>query len=273
MLIGMVISVESGRLTIQWKKQILQISVHSRTRFTRGKDRSSFSSIRPGERITVSVLDWGGRLSASYVYLFKREQAPLASLEAERIRQEDRARREVERKRREEQARLETGRRRKERERLAKVETERKLREEQARLEEERRRLEAQMARLERERRETQRRKLEAERKRKEQERLAKVEAERKRRERDRGPMRFRFRRGPVNESAIAVIIGNRNYTKHSKDIPNVAYAHNDADAIYEYVTKALGYREGNIFRLKDATQAQLITTFGTEKDHRGPPL
>ena len=47
-------------------------------------------------------------------------------------------------------------------------------------------------------------------------------------------------------------------------------YAHNDADAVYAYVKRALGYREGNIIRLRDATQAQLVSTFGTKDDHRG---
>ncbi len=79
---------------------------------------------------------------------------------------------------------------------------------------------------------------------------------------------KFRFAKGKVNK--YAVIIGNRNYNKNSKDIPNVKFAHNDADAVYAYVRRALGYREGNIIRLRDATQAQLVSTFGTKADHRG---
>ncbi len=80
----------------------------------------------------------------------------------------------------------------------------------------------------------------------------------------------FRFAKGKVNKYAVAVIIGNRGYSKNSMDIPNVKYAHNDADAVYAYVTRALGYREGNIIRLRDATQAQLVSTFGTKENHRG---
>ena len=159
------------------------------------------------------------------------ESRRLADLEADRKRQEEGARREAERKQREEQARLEAEDKHKEGERLAR---------------------------------------LEAERKRKEQERLARLEAERKRREREWQPMRFRFQKGPVNKHAVAVIIGNWNYSAYSKDIPNVTYAHNDADAVYEYVTKALGYRADNIIFLKDATQADLFTAFGTREDHRG---
>ena len=83
------------------------------------------------------------------------------------------------------------------------------------------------------------------------------------------GEGKFRFAKGKVNKYAVAVIIGNRNYSKNSKDIPNVKFAHNDADAVYAYVRRALGYREGNIIRLRDATQAQLVSTFGTKDNHR----
>ena len=58
--------------------------------------------------------------------------------------------------------------------------------------------------------------------------------------------------------------------TGSTPDVPDVAYAHNDADAIYEYVTKGLGYRPGNIIRLKDATQGQLTGAFGTKENPRG---
>lgn len=72
------------------------------------------------------------------------------------------------------------------------------------------------------------------------------------------------------NRYGVAVIIGNRNYTSSNKDVPNVDYAHNDADAIYRYVTGTLGFREGNVILLKDATQADLVSTFGTVDNPKG---
>ena len=73
-----------------------------------------------------------------------------------------------------------------------------------------------------------------------------------------------------LNRHAIAVIIGNRNYKSANKELPNVDYAHNDANAIHQFVTQALGYREGNIILIKDATQADLSSTFGTKDNPKG---
>jgi hypothetical protein len=72
------------------------------------------------------------------------------------------------------------------------------------------------------------------------------------------------------NPYGIAVIIGNRNYSKFNHDLPNVDYALNDAQAMYDYVHTTLGYREGNIIYLKDATQAQLLSVFGIPGDPEG---
>jgi len=72
------------------------------------------------------------------------------------------------------------------------------------------------------------------------------------------------------NPYGIAVIIGNRNYSKNNRDLPDVDYALNDAQAIYDYVRTTLGYREGNIIYLKDATQAQLLSVFGIPGDPEG---
>ena len=69
------------------------------------------------------------------------------------------------------------------------------------------------------------------------------------------------------NRHAVAVIIGNRDY---GEDVPNVIFAHNDADAMKKYVTDVLGYRDGNIIDLRDATQAQMVNVFGNEKSHEG---
>jgi peptidoglycan hydrolase-like protein with peptidoglycan-binding domain len=69
------------------------------------------------------------------------------------------------------------------------------------------------------------------------------------------------------HKHSIAVIIGNRDYTGRT---PDVAYAGNDADAVRRFVTADLGYRDGNIIDLRDASLTQLNATFGTAGNHRG---
>jgi uncharacterized caspase-like protein len=69
------------------------------------------------------------------------------------------------------------------------------------------------------------------------------------------------------NKDGVAVIIGNKTYQGR---IPAVDYAHNDAEAIKRFVTDVLGYREGNIIDLRDATQAQLLSVFGNQDTHEG---
>jgi formylglycine-generating enzyme required for sulfatase activity len=72
---------------------------------------------------------------------------------------------------------------------------------------------------------------------------------------------------GPVNNDAIAVIIGNKTY---DGSIPEVSFAHNDADAFRKFVIEGLGYRDGNIIDLRDATFNQMVTVFGNDKTHEG---
>ncbi len=62
------------------------------------------------------------------------------------------------------------------------------------------------------------------------------------------------------NRDAIAVIIGNKSYTG---DIPAVAYAHRDAEAMKRFVVDVLGYRSGNLIDLRDATGKQIEAVFG----------
>jgi formylglycine-generating enzyme required for sulfatase activity len=71
-----------------------------------------------------------------------------------------------------------------------------------------------------------------------------------------------------ANRDAIAVIIGNKTY--QHQDVPAVDFAHNDAEAMKRFVIDVLGYRERNIIDLRDATQAQLTSTFGKEGNHKG---
>jgi hypothetical protein len=72
----------------------------------------------------------------------------------------------------------------------------------------------------------------------------------------------FSFPKGKTNLDAVAVIVGNRVY--QHRDIPEVSYAYNDVEAIRQYVIKTRGFRERNVFVLKDATKAQLESYFGS---------
>ncbi|WP_342152856.1 caspase family protein [Methylorubrum sp. SB2] len=65
------------------------------------------------------------------------------------------------------------------------------------------------------------------------------------------------------NADSVAVVIGNRSY----KQTVPVDYAHNDAEAIRSYLIGRLGYREGNVFVLKDATLNEFNQAFGTERN------
>ncbi len=70
-----------------------------------------------------------------------------------------------------------------------------------------------------------------------------------------------------ANSSGVAVIIGNRHY---QGAVPEVSYAHRDADAFKRYVVDALGYDPDNILDLRDATQAQMVATFGNQASAQG---
>ncbi len=83
-------------------------------------------------------------------------------------------------------------------------------------------------------------------------------------------PIAMTFRQGPSRPDDVAVIIGNADYKKQGRDIPNVTPAYADAEGIKRYFTQALGIREGNVIFLKDATSAQLTSVFGNKENHRG---
>ena len=70
------------------------------------------------------------------------------------------------------------------------------------------------------------------------------------------------------NPDGIAVVIGNRDYI--STSVPKVDYAIRDATAMKNFLIKTLGFKEGNILFVENATQAQFNSLFGTEKEHRG---
>jgi TPR repeat protein len=67
------------------------------------------------------------------------------------------------------------------------------------------------------------------------------------------------------NKDGVAVIIGNKDY---AGSVPDVDFAHNDAEAMKRFVIDVLGFREGNVLDLRDATQAQMASAFGNESSH-----
>ena len=83
-------------------------------------------------------------------------------------------------------------------------------------------------------------------------------------------PLNLAFPQSPARPNDIAVIIGNADYSKQARDIPNVTPAYADAESFRRYALSALGVREGNIIFIKDATNANLLRVFGSDKDHRG---
>ena len=70
-----------------------------------------------------------------------------------------------------------------------------------------------------------------------------------------------------TNRHAVAVIIGNRDYKGKTGDVD---FAERDAQAMRDFVVNKLNYREGNIIDLRNATQAELRTTFGSKDMHKG---
>ncbi len=68
------------------------------------------------------------------------------------------------------------------------------------------------------------------------------------------------------NPNAFAVIIGNKDY-QHTK---KVSFALNDAQSMKNYLINMLGYSEGNIFYLENATKSSFETFFGTKENPQG---
>jgi tetratricopeptide (TPR) repeat protein len=83
-------------------------------------------------------------------------------------------------------------------------------------------------------------------------------------------PLSIRFAPGPDRPHDVAVIIGNANYGKFGKDIPDDLPAYADAEGIRMYARQALGIHDENIIFLKDATGAQMETVFGNDREFRG---
>jgi len=83
-------------------------------------------------------------------------------------------------------------------------------------------------------------------------------------------PEALTFAAGAERPDDIAVIIGNADYAKLGRDIPDVVPAYADAEGFRQYVTQSLGVREGNVIAISDATGAQLVRVFGSKDNPRG---
>jgi len=68
----------------------------------------------------------------------------------------------------------------------------------------------------------------------------------------------------------VAVIIGNADYAKQGRNIPDVIPAYADAAGFKRFAQRSLGVLEGNIIDLRDATGSQMISVFGSRENHRG---
>ena len=79
-------------------------------------------------------------------------------------------------------------------------------------------------------------------------------------------PVDVNFTQSAPRPNDIAVIIGNADYGKLGKDIPDVTPAYADAESFKRYALAGLGLREGNIIDLRDATSAQMERVFGSDR-------
>ncbi len=70
------------------------------------------------------------------------------------------------------------------------------------------------------------------------------------------------------NEDAIAVVIGNKDYS--NRDVPSVDYALSDARTMKQYLIKTFGFKEENILYVENATQGNFNSLFGTESNYKG---
>ena len=68
------------------------------------------------------------------------------------------------------------------------------------------------------------------------------------------------------NADGIAVIIGVKDY---DSGVNPVAYAHNDASAVKNFVIKTLGYNEENIIYETNPTKGRMEQIFGTKEDYK----
>ena len=70
------------------------------------------------------------------------------------------------------------------------------------------------------------------------------------------------------NPKGVAVIVGNKDY--EHRDIPDVSFAHRDADAFKRYAVDVLGFDLKNIIDLRDARRRRMFDALGSERSPQG---
>ena len=70
------------------------------------------------------------------------------------------------------------------------------------------------------------------------------------------------------NPKGVAVIVGNADY--EHRDIPDVSFAHRDADAFKRYVVDILGFDPENIIDLRDARRRRMFDALGGRRSPQG---
>ena len=73
---------------------------------------------------------------------------------------------------------------------------------------------------------------------------------------------------GLVNPDAVAVVIGNRAYSR--SEVPPVDYAVRDAEAMRQFLVASFGFREENIIFERNASYSTMQRIFGSERDFKG---
>jgi len=68
------------------------------------------------------------------------------------------------------------------------------------------------------------------------------------------------------NLNAVAVIIGNKNYSNRT---PQVAFTHNDAEAMKRFLIEILGVIEGNIIDLRDVKLSEMEAVLGNDRTYK----
>lgn len=82
--------------------------------------------------------------------------------------------------------------------------------------------------------------------------------------------LRLEFAQAAEQPDDIAVVIGNGDYGQFGSGIPDVEPAYADSEAFMQYVLQGLGVREGNVIYMRDATSAQMVRVFGSDRDAHG---
>ena len=70
------------------------------------------------------------------------------------------------------------------------------------------------------------------------------------------------------NSNGVAVIIGNGDY--EHQDVPDVSFAHRDAEAFRRYVVGILGFSPENVISLRDASRGRMFDALGSRSEPRG---